>query len=352
MLTLSRATTLTRAVLRWGAIAIVALIALNILFKVGGAIKNSLFPPPPPAPTVAFGKLPTLKFPQNTITGEFSYTLETVSGILPVTPLQINVYKTVQNQPGLLSLQKARDRVSKAGFTKQEKQISSRVYQWTDDFGRTISFDIISNDFDLTSNFLQDQKILTTKNLPNQEKAKTTATKLLERLDLLPKEFTDFSFRESLLAIKNNNLMPATSRSQADIVRLDFFPGLLDDKPIVYPQKNQALINFLVAENADDAKAIVEARYFYRAPDLKNSTTYPIKTADQVWQELTDNQGFITGLDNKNIKAITVRNVYLGYYSSSQTQDFYYPIFVFEGDNGFLGYVSAIDPAWLEEPTQ
>lgn len=328
------------------------LIALNILFKVGGAIKNSLFPPPPPAPTVAFGKLPALKFPQSSVTGEFSYTLETVSGILPVASLQVNVYKTVQNQPGLLSLQKARDRVSRAGFTKQEKQISSRVYQWTDDFGRIISLDIISRDFDLTSNFLQDQKILTAENLPNQEKAKTIATKLLEQLDLLPKEFADFSFRESLLAIKNNNLLPATSRSQADIVRLDFSPSLLDDKPIVYPQKNQALINFLVAGNADDAKAIVEAHYFYRAPDLKNSTTYPLKTVDQAWKELTDNQGFIAGLAEKNLKTITIRNVYLGYYLSPATQDFLYPVFVFEGDREFLGYVSAIDPVWLEEPTQ
>lgn len=352
MATLSRVSKLTRAALRWGGILIAGLLLLNIVLKIGGGIKNSLFPPPPPAPTVAFGKLPAPTFPQSNISGPFSYTVDTVSGTLPVFSPLMTVYKTVQREPALLSLQKARERVAKAGFTKDEKQLGSRLYQWSDQKGKTIKFGIISYDFDITSDYVTDATILKGEKLPREDKAKTIATKFLEKLDLFPPEISTGSSQVSFWTVKEKILYPATSFSSAQIVRVDLFPKPINDTLVVYPQKDASLINFLIGSGTSEEEQILEAHYFYRISDQNNSSTYPIKFTDQALQELKDNKGYIVNVDNKKATNINITKVSLAYYLSPQTQNFFYPVYVFEGDNGFLAYVWAIDPSWIEEPTQ
>lgn len=350
MATLSRVTKLTRAVLKWGAIFIVSLFILNILLKVGGKIKNSLFPPPPPAPTVAFGKLPAPAFPQSKLSGPFSYTVDTVSGTLPTFFPLMTIYKTVQREPALLSLQKARERVNRAGFSKEEKQHSNRIYQWSDDGGRTIKFDIISYDFDITSDYLSDPKILKAENLPNQDKARALATSFLEKLDLLPQDVGSESLKASFWGVKDNLLYPATSFSNAQIIRVDLLPKGVNDTPVVYPEKDSSLINFLIGGKVNEEGKVVEAHYFYRMPDQNNFSTYPIKSTDQALEELKNNEAYIVNVDNKKTTNINITKVSLGYYFSRETQDFFYPVFIFEGDNGFLAYTWAIDPSWIQQP--
>lgn len=352
MATLSRVTKLTRAVLKWGAIFIVSLFILNILLKVGGRIKNNLFPPPPPAPTVAFGKLPPPEFPENKITSKLSYTLDTVSGALPTMPTQVDIYKIVKSQPALLSLQKARERVSRTGFTKGERQQTNRIYLWTDVNSRTIKFDIISDDFDLTSDFLKNPKVTAAENLPNQDKAKTIAIKFLDQLEVLKNNLDTSNPKISFLAIKDGLLISTTSFSNAQIIRIDLPQKDINDIPIVYPDKDTSLANFLIGGNTNEEQSIVQAHYFYREPDLENPSTYPIKTIDQAFEELKSNQAFIVNLDNKKAGSINIKKVSLGYYLSPETQDFFYPVYAFEGDNGFLGYIWAIDPSWTQQPSQ
>ena len=47
-------------------------------------------------------------------------------------------------------------------------------------------------------------------------------------------------------------------------------------------------------------------------------------------------------------QVITVRNIYLAYYDSISPQTYLQPVFVFEGDGGFIAYVPAINPEFIE----
>ena len=43
-----------------------------------------------------------------------------------------------------------------------------------------------------------------------------------------------------------------------------------------------------------------------------------------------------------------IRRVYLGYYDDFEEQEYLQPIIVFEGDDGFLGYVHALDQTYVQ----
>ncbi len=185
MTTLAKVTSLTRRFLKWGAIIGGGIILLFLLSGIGKSLKNRFFPPPPPAPTVAFGKLPPLHFPGSVTNLKLNFSLDTISGTLPNFPPQISLYKFVKSEPGLLSLQKAKRRVGQVGFTTDETQLSSSVYQWKDpQNNRLIKFNIITNDFDMTSDFYKEPEVLAADNLPNEQQAKDVSKTFFSNLGL------------------------------------------------------------------------------------------------------------------------------------------------------------------------
>ena len=78
-----------------GGLIVVGLIFLSILtFKFGLTLKNMLYPAPPPASTVAFGKIPKLDISEGVNPPEkIDYKVETISGELPKLTHEIKVFK-------------------------------------------------------------------------------------------------------------------------------------------------------------------------------------------------------------------------------------------------------------------
>lgn len=353
MATLSQVTSLTRIIIKWGAIGILSLIILLTIVRIGTNIRNKFFPPLPPPPTVAFGKLTALVFPKSALLQKLSYSIETVTGNLPTFSSQIKVYKTVKNQPNLLSLQKARERVAALGFTTGEIAISSKLYQWSDpaDPGRSIKFDIVENDFDMKSAFYDNAQVLSTENLPDPKKAMDIAKSFLTSLNLFPTDIDLEGSKASFFSIQGNFLTPVTSLSNAQIVRIDLFQKSIDKLPIIYLKKDNTLINMLIGSSRNKEQQVVEAHFFYRVANLDNPSTYPIKTTGEAFDDLKNNNAYIVSVD-KTKTDIAIKNVYLGYYVNPDNDDLLYPVFVFEGNNDFLAYVLAISPSEIEQPSQ
>ncbi|MBI5619928.1 hypothetical protein HY950_03130, partial [Candidatus Gottesmanbacteria bacterium] len=67
----------------------------------------------------------------------------------------------------------------------------------------------------------------------------------------------------------------------------------------------------------------------------------------QAWQELQSGMGFIARYPATGA-SVTVRNVTIAYYDSFEPQMYLQPVFVFEGDDGFVSYVPAVAPPWTE----
>ncbi len=350
MLTLTQTAYWTRKILKFGAIFLVALIFLRFTFKIINSLWKQIHPPPPPPPTVAFGKLPKLKFPENKNNLKLNFKLETIQGGLPKLPNVGKVYFIPKEGPNLLALDRASQMAKKLGFKSQPEAISEKVYRWkTENIpSTTIDIDINTQNFHLYYDYQNDPEILTNKNLPNNEQAAQEVKNFLANNGLLTDELATGSAEFVYLKYTPPNLTPAASLSEADFVKVNLFRADLDGLKILPPNPKDSLISFLFSGLRSLGKRIIEVKYTYYPLERNIFATYPLKTPQNAWQELQSGNGYIANLDENQSGEVIVRKVYLAYYDSEEPQNFLQPIFVFEGDKNFIGFVPAIDSKWTD----
>ena len=342
MPTLSKVTSETRFVLKWAAIIIVAILVV----KIGIVIKDKLYPPLPPPPTVSFGKLEAIKFPTNSTDKPLKYTLDTISGAFPVFQDKVKVYKITPNRLNFLSLEKAQSKVSKLDFGTQKSLISENTYQWVDrkQLLRKISFNISSSDFIYSSSFITDPTIQSGINLSENE-ATNIAKTFLEDLSSFPDDIDLAKTKTSLYTIKNYTIIPSEGISKAQIIKVDFFQKDIDKLPVYYPALSSTIS--LLIGGGENNPQVVEA--FYTHKDISREYgTYPIKTAQSAFLELKQGKAYISSFSEKDTN-VFIKNMSLGYYLGKDEQKYTVPIIIFEGDNDFFAYISAIKDEWVSK---
>jgi len=345
MLTLNQATSEARVTLKWGGVIFLVFFIIFLLFKIGTVLKQTFFPTPPPPPTVSFGKLPSIVFPNNVSDKSFNYSLNTVSGTLPTFQDRINVYKIVPVSPDLLALKRAIGNVSAVGFNNPELPVSAKVYQWNDNgpLNRSIIMDIFSTDFALSSTFISDPIVQSAINLSNPSAAINTAQSFLSSMSSFPDDIDSTKTKTFLFSINSNTLTTATSISNAQVIEVDFFQKDIDKLPIYYPKAVNSTMNVLVVGGKDQPQ-VAQVNFSHQTV-LNESATYPIKTAQNAYNLLKQGKGYIASYFGTSTD-ISIKNVFLAYYIGDKKQNYLFPIAVFEGDNGFFAYVPIITDEW------
>lgn len=346
MATLSSTTTWTRKIIKWTGITLGLIFAALIIFRIAEFVKNQFTPPPPP--TVSFGKLPQIAFPHSQTDKALSYSIDTITGALPVFPDRVNVFKTIDPAPDLLALDKATEKVRAAGFDTMPTQVSEGVYQWSkedSELPRKMVFNIFSSDFNISSPFLSDPKVLSANNLPNETAAINTAQNFLSNMSSLPEDLDLGKTQATLFSIKNGALAPSTSLSGTHVVLVSFFQKSLNDLPIVYPNPNSSTMNVLVS-GGQRAPQIVKVDFFHQNI-ASESATYPIITSQVAFDKLKNGEVYVASYDGVSDK-VSIKDVYLGYYLEDQMQAYVMPVVVFKGNNGFTAYTSAIKDDWIQ----
>lgn len=345
MFTLHNATELTKKIVLWGGIGITAIFVLIFLLRGIIAIKNFFIPPGPPPPTMTYGKLTYPRYPANATSEKLTYTINTISGVLPTLPTQMKVYPIIHGAPSLLNLNRAVNEVSQVGFSGAEKKLGDEVYQWNDgsSLNRTLTMNITSENFAMTSEYSTYPTVTNPATIPDQGQATGAATNFLASMKLLPDDIDPSKTVTTLYSLQNEVLTPASSPSTADVVKVNFYQKDLDELPMYYPHPPDSVMNFLVS--ADNT--VLTAEYFHQEID-KTFSTYPIKTAGQAFLDLQKGKGYIASfLGSSN--DIRITDVTLGYYLSADFQDYLMPIIVFHGDGNFLAYVTAVPDSYFKK---
>lgn len=352
MPTLHTVTEKTKEVAKWGALGLFGLVALFFVFRFGFAAKEYFFPTPPPPPTVSFGKLPQLSFPKNAAEKKLVFILNTVSGTLPTLPDRARVYPMQKPQPNLLNLKRAEERALAVGFPKKTEALSDTRYIWTETQPplRKLIFDTVSFNFSISSNYLTNPDFILKNNVsPDAASAKTAATSFLTKLSLFPEDVDVAKTKTTLLAIQNQSLEQASSPSTAHLVRIDFFQKDVNNLPIYYPRPPQSTMYMILAGGRFDEE-VIEAKFDHFA--IKDSSaTYPIKTAEVAFKQLQEQKAYIASYFGEE-NTVRLKNVSLGYYMSETETEYLMPIVIFEGENGFFAYVSAITDEWIQSPSR
>ncbi len=246
--------------------------------------------------------------------------------------------------PDLLALPRAQDKVRGVGFEDKPTKISENVYQWKDtQTGRILTMDILNLNFSMFSNFLSDPNT----SFFNQEvdSAIKTAKDFLQGMKVFPDDVDEGKTKVSLYSIKNFSIIPATSLSNSQAVRVNFYQKKINNLFVFYPVPNNTPLNLLVGIIKGQPQ-VVDANFFHQAPTSAFST-YPLKSAGLAFEDLKNGKAYIASGANGSEKVI-IRNISLGYFISEKKQDFLLPIVVFEGE-GFQAYVLAVTDEWVNK---
>lgn len=333
----------TRGAIKYTIIFIILLIVGRLAWNVGFDIYISYFPPEPPPPTIAWGKLPTLHFPEKPGLPAFSYALQTATGELPNFTNQMPVYFMPKQQISFLKLEEAQGLASTLRFSGSGVPLSETIYRFSRE-GTSLTLDINTVNKTLSVNYrLSDTPELLTLKPKSQEDAAREARSFLSSASLLTEDLQKGTTSLEFLRVDGDQLVTASSLSEANFVRVNFFRQPVGEVPVVTPNRKKANVWFLVTGSEDRDLRIIAGEYHYFPIDLAQSSTYPLKTAQAAWDELVTGKAYIAHYPAIDTK-ITVRKIYPAYYDSGTAQGFLQPVVVFEGDGGFVAYVSAVTP--------
>lgn len=353
----------TRAVLKWG---IISCIVLAILWNGFFFLKNTLFPPKEPPPTVTYGVLPNVIFPKNFTDEKLTYTLNTISGSLPSFPDKVNVYQIINPIPNLLDLKNTENLASGAHFTDQEgnllqeTQVTPTLYSWTNPLTlpRTLKIDITTNNFNLTSPYATNSAVENGLTSITTDKAPGIAEGYIEGLNPRIKNLDDNLTTSQPLNIINGVTVPAKGGIDTKVIRVDFFqknvdilPGDKDTAKAFYTDPPNSSIYAIIGDEfgQDTYQEIFEANAFFQDVDTTQSATYPIITAAQAYQELQEGKAFIAGFYGTSPNVV-ITNVEIGYYVGNSLQQYTWPVIVFSNPStGFYAYVPAITDQWIQK---
>ena len=351
-LTLTEATHFGRLFVKYGGLFIVFLIVGRIFLKSFIAFWKAVNPPPPPPPTVGFGRLPAIPFSFQSVENQpQSYRLETASGTTASFGDRAKVFLMLRSTPNLLADQRAREVAAIYNFIFEPEVIGSNTYRWrkSQPLETKLEMNIFNNDFKMTSNYLSKPELLADNKLPDDFEAIQLVKNFFKKSDLLPRDIATAAGEIVYLKSLGGELQPAVSYSDADFLQVDLNRIPVDNLHRMYgPEGYKGSIHAIISGGLQSSNdSIVEVEFSYQEVDYQQMETYPVRSSQEALRALQAGKGYIASFKEDQTEVI-IRRVSLGYYQSDQEQDYLQPIYVFEGDNGFLGYVPAISTEYLQ----
>jgi len=339
-----------RRAIRYTIYGIIFLIVGKFVLDASVALYLRIFPPPPPAPTIKFGKLTKIPFPKSDTTPKFSYTLETPQGGLPTDiPTQAKVYFMPKPNSSLLALDAAKEQAKSMGFTSDPVAESDTIYKFTNpNFPAMIEMNIISGTFSISYDLSADRSPIALKP-PVAEVGASEFRSLLSGANILPEDLSGQT-THVFYKLSSGKLAPALSLSESDVVKVNLFRKNYDDLPSLTANPNEGNVWAIVSGSSTREQQVIASEYHYYAVDETQFSTYPLKTPAEAFSELQRGSAFIADIGlNKDGDSLKIRRIYLAYFDPESESDFYQPIYVFEGDSGFTAYTPAVTANYYEE---
>lgn len=349
MTTLTQVAITARKIIRYSIFFIIFLIVGRVVLSLGIGIFNKVFPAPPPAPTVIFGVLNKIPFPTNENLPKLEFTLQTPTGDLPKLVTQSKVYLMPKSEANLSSLENAKKKAYALGFTTDPVATSQTIYKFTNPtVPSTLQINIVSGVLSVSYDFTKDPSPLSTR-APNPEVAVSNVQGFLSSAGLLPEDINEGRVTHDFLKVQNQQLVPAISLSESSLIRINLFRSDYDKIPSLTPHTTQGNIWFLASGSTTRGQQVVAGEYRYFPIDQTQVSTYPLKTAKEAYDNLVNGKGYIADLGLNTNGKIIIRKIYLANYDPDTQTDFFQPIVVFEGDNGFVAYVPAVTDAYYQQ---
>lgn len=339
-------------------IGIALIIALVFLVRLLISVIRSRRPPPvvyvqpTPTPDMRFGKLPYPKFSviEQTSAG-LNLRLVNIEGKPPDASGSAKVFSMPKKLPTLLTNDRARSFAQRLGFTGEPEARNSRIFRYIhrQNALRTLTLDRVHLNFLMTYDYASHSAILAP---PGSLEPGEPVNSVLAFIG--PLGFDD-TVRTGKITTSFLDIDPQTgkfkqvARTQlARVARVNFFRQPIIGFEVVPPGFDESFNYALYTDTRSLPSGILELSYMFWPIAWDDSATYPLRSSTQAWEELTQGFGTVVHLGRNTPEDVIVRKIYLSYFDTPEPQPYLQPIFVFEGDNGFVAYLPAVAKDWLE----
>lgn len=349
MANLGETAIVARKAILYGGIGLVVLMVGRIILSASYAYWKSLNPDPPPPPDVKFGKLPKLVFPQKEVI-PLQYTLETRTGRLPTDlPGQFKVFFMPIKKASLLAYDSAKGIANRLDFIQEPTKLSETEFRWdtSSPIPSSLTINIITGSFVLNKRWQDDPSYTSPTIYYNDTQALDRIYNLLSRIELLPEDIKNGTSTIVPLKADKDQIVSAVALAQAHFLQINLYRAPIDGVEVVAPRTDRGLISGILALQREDDRQFINLDYNYFPVDLETSAVYPLITVAQAWERMQNGGGYVAGV-KPSTSLVTVRDIKLAYYDSEEPQQFMQPVYVFSGDNDFVGYVPALADAWVE----
>ncbi len=332
----------SRNVIKYGGIGLVGF--LFFYWGMGIAIKAyQTAHPPYVAPTVRYGVIDKVFFPEKEFQKK-EFVAELPNDSFPNYKDQANVYFIYRSKSIIGALDDGKKTAAMMNFVSEPKETGIGIYVFDDNnTGRSLTMNVLQSSFKMSYPYLTDQLLLNPEQMPNKEQAISTAVDFLEQAGKLSPDLEEGEQKVSYWKINFDGLVEVIALSEANIIRVDFFrKKLVEDFQVVAVEVGRAPVSVLVSGSSVAAKRVVEVNYQHVNVDTSeaSSSTYPIITSKEAFDNL--NMGNYWPASDTSTSSVTIRKIYLAYFEPVNLTQFMQPIYVFEGDGGFVAYVRAI----------
>lgn len=298
------------------------------------------------SPTMRYGLLPKTVFVEKEFDKK-SFRAELSNDAFPKFDDQVKIFVIYRPGKDFLALEYDKKAAAGLGFNLEPKQVRYGVYEFkNDNLNQILTMNVLDGSFVLKYPYLKDQTLPDSGKVPTEGEAISVAFSYLEKGGKLTNDLEEGEKKASLWKIESDGLKAVSSHSEANVVRVDFFRSEIDGLAVVGSQPNGAPVSVLVS-GADMAnKEIVEVNYKSMGIDIESFSTYPIKAVEDAWSDL-EKGNYWPASDTSN-ESVVIRNVYLAYFEPIVLTHFLQPVFVFEGSDNFVAYVTAVVDSSLE----
>lgn len=286
-------------------------------------------------PDNSFGALPPPSLPLSLVpSSNFTYSLDTTTGILPDFGKIVKVYFSPKPATTFLATDKAKALAQKFNIISPPQTVSETRSNFYQD-NKTLTIDLDTGNFSYTN----DATLSGGPSLEENPRLIEDFRNFLSSLGVLNEKTTGGKNKIELLKIIDNQFSIAQGRFESQGANIYFWPSDVDEKPILFPSFDKSLIYTEVSSSARAIENIKILNFTFWPIDSSTFATYSLKPTSQALDELKSGQGVI--VKTPSGRQVSITSVYLAYFQTENYNPYLQPIYVFEGAD-FVAYLPAI----------
>ncbi len=348
LLTLTEVSKIARKSIKGFGVFLVFLVFSKFIFAGIKVFVNQIKLKQQEKPTVGFGVLSPISFPEQTDKPKV-YTLQIATGHFPNVPTKMKVFLLQKAKRSILNEDKAFNIAKNLGFNADPMTVTPDYIQWKKndmfDYNLIVYLDNLNSK--ISSKYFDAIQNMSFSDPLSDSEAFKTVLNFAKKAYQIPEDLKNGDYFVQNYNIETGKLEKAISKSTTYIQEVNIRRQKIDRRYTVYTPNNKGLIRGLIVLLNDFSKPIVEFEYGYQVCLYDQFETYPLRSPKDAWEILKSGEGYI--LQGQDLDEVVVRKIKLGYFEDPfKEEDYLMPVYVFIGDDDFIGLVSAIAPQWIK----